>query len=179
MNRIPTPLWKTAAVELFVLQETDVTDEYVGWLNNPDVNRFLECRFAVHTPESVREFVRGHLLDPASLFCGIRSVAHSYRHVGNIKLSPIEWNHGQAEVGIMIGDKTIWGKGIGTEAIRVMANIARSELGLHKLSAGLYGSNIASQTAFRRAGFKAICQQQDDVVMNDKIETVVRLDCLL
>ena len=179
MNPIPTPLWKTSAVELFVLQETDVTDEYVGWLNNPRVNRFLECRFAVHTRESVREFVRGHLLDPSSLFCGIRSGAHSWKHVGNIKLSPIDRNHGLGEVGVIIGDENAWGKGIGTEAIRIMSGIARSELGLRKLVAGCYGSNVGSQIAFQRAGFEIACRLNDHFLLDGKTEPLVLMERLL
>ena len=179
MNPTPTPLWKTPAVELFVLQETDVTEDYVGWLNNPDVNRFLESRFAVHTRESVREFVRGHLLDPASLFCGIRSGAHSWKHVGNIKLSPIDRHHRIAELGIMIGDEFAWGKGIGTEAIRVMAGIARSELGLRKLTAGAYGSNAGSLIAFQRAGFEIACRLNDHFLLDGKPEPLVLMERLL
>ena len=179
MNPIPTSLWKTAAVELFVLQESDVTDDYVGWLNNPRVNRFLESRFEVHTRESVREFVRGHLFDPASLFCGIRSGAHSLKHVGNIKLSPIDRNHRIAELGIMIGDESAWGKGIGTEAIRVMAGIARSELGLRKLTAGCYGSNTGSLIAFQRAGFEIACRLKDHFLLDEKTEPLVFLERLL
>ena len=174
MNLPSSPLWKTSAAELFVLEEADATEEYAGWLNNPNVNRFLESRFAVHTRESVREFIRRHLLDPASLFCGIRSVAHSRKHVGNIKLSPIAWKLGQAEVGIMIGDESAWGKGLGSEAIRILADIARSELGLRKLTAGCYADNIGSQTAFRRAGFQIECPAK--VLFADgRTETVVRM----
>jgi [ribosomal protein S5]-alanine N-acetyltransferase len=175
MNPPTSPLWKTPAAELFVLQEADATEEYVGWLNNPNVNRFLESRFAVHTRESVREFIRRHLLDPGSLFCGIRSVAHSRKHVGNIKLSPIAWNVGQAEIGIMIGDETAWGKGLGTEAIRMMADIARAELGLRKLTAGCYEGNVGSQSAFRRAGFEMEFPAKEALLANGRTERVVRM----
>ena len=170
---------KTPVAELFVLQESDATEDYVGWLNDPDVNRFLESRFVIHTHESVREFIRRHLLDPSSLLCGIRSVAHARKHVGNIKLSPIEWNEGQAEIGIMIGDKNAWGKGIGTEAIRILAGIARSELNLRRLTAGCYPENIGSQTAFLRAGFELECPAKEKVFADGSTGTVVRMRLLL
>ena len=35
----------------------DVTHEYVSWLNNPAVNQYLECRYVVHTIDSVRQYV--------------------------------------------------------------------------------------------------------------------------
>lgn len=40
------------------LDETGVTDRYVAWLNDPDVNRFVEARFTPQAHDSVRAFVR-------------------------------------------------------------------------------------------------------------------------
>jgi len=148
-----TDRWCTPAIECFLLVPELVTSAYVGWLNDPEINRFLESRFVVQDLAGVRKFVAMQLADPKALFLGIRSVALD-RHVGNIKLGPIDRQHGLAEVGIMIGDRGAWGRGIGTDAIQVVAQIAQHELGLRKLTAGCYGSNVGSARAFHKAGFE-------------------------
>lgn len=146
--------WRNERVELFLLEEADVSPAYVGWLNDPLVNRYLESRFVAHDETSTRAFVAACLSDPAALLLGVRSRALSGRHVGNIKLGPIDLRHGLAEVGILIGAREAWGAGVGTSAIQVVSQIACRMLGVRKLTAGCYSSNIGSQRAFERVGFK-------------------------
>jgi [ribosomal protein S5]-alanine N-acetyltransferase len=152
--RIPaTGRWRTTRIECRVLEPGDVSQRYIDWLNDPEVNRYLESRFQVHTLETTRAFVAAQLADPSVLLLGIHSLELG-RHVGNIKLGPIQRPHGLAEVGIMIGDRGAWGLGIASEAISAIAEIARHELGLRKLTAGCYRSNGASGRAFVKAGFQ-------------------------
>jgi RimJ/RimL family protein N-acetyltransferase len=152
MHAVPTERWRGRAVELFLLEPDLVTETYVGWLNDSAVNQYLECRFAEATLANTRSFVEDALASPATLFLGIRSIALG-RHVGNIKLAPIDRNHGLGEIGILVGDRDAWGRGIASQAIGQLAAIAREELGLRKLTAGCYASNVGSVRAFEKAGF--------------------------
>lgn len=168
----PTPRWRTDVVECFLLEPDLVSDDYVAWLNDPEVNRFLESRFQVQTLEGVREFVARQLADPRSLFLGIRSVELG-RHVGNVKISPIVREHGLGEIGIMIGDRDAWGRGVATEALRVIAAIARHELGLRKLTAGCYESNGGSTRAFLKAGFHIEATRPDHFLLDGEPEDFI------
>src|SRR5215204_5317858 len=107
MRLAPSDRWRTDAIELFLLLPEHATHEYVQWLNDPDVNRFLESRWSVQNRQSVAAFITAALADPKTLFLGIRSRALN-RHIGNIKVGPIDRNHGLGEVGIMIGDRAAW-----------------------------------------------------------------------
>jgi ribosomal-protein-alanine N-acetyltransferase len=179
MNPPISPRWNSDSVELFVMHESDVTDDYVKWLNDPLVNRFLESRFQVQDKKSVSEFVRANYNSSNSLFCGIRAVDLSRKHIGNIKLSPIDMNHGLAQVGIMIGDESARGKGIGTEAIRIISDIARHDLGLRKLTAGCYSSNVGSLIAFQRAGFEVVAERRAHFLLNGNPEALILMERFL
>jgi [ribosomal protein S5]-alanine N-acetyltransferase len=139
-------------VRLFVLRPEHVGEHYLSWMNDPQVQRFLESRFARHDGESIRTFVSTCLADPKVLFLGIASGTDG-RHVGNIKLGPIDRNHLTADIGLMIGDRSAHGRGIATASIRIMVRIAREKLRLAKLTAGAYASNLGSIRAFQKAGF--------------------------
>lgn len=152
MRLEPSFPWNTGRVALFVIEGSHVTHEYVSWLSDPAVNRFLESRFARHDHASTVAYVNRMLADPNALMLGIRSLELD-RHVGNIKLAPIDRHHGLGEIGLLIGDRSAWGRGLGTEAISLMLDIATRQLGLRKLTAGCYASNAASARAFERAGF--------------------------
>jgi ribosomal-protein-alanine N-acetyltransferase len=170
--------WCTPAVECFLLMPELVTQAYVDWLNDPEINRFLESRFVLQDISDVRAFVAIQLADPKTLFLGVRSVALN-RHVGNIKLGPIDRQHGLGEIGIMIGDRGAWGRGIGADAIRVVVRIAQHELGLRKLTAGCYGSNVGSARAFLNAGFEIEGMRPAHFLLDGRPEDLTLMACHL
>lgn len=131
---------------------SDVTKEYVGWLNSPEINQYLEIRFMRHTLKNVKEYVEKSLKDRSLVFLAIVR-KDSDKHIGNIKLGPINKYHKHAEIGIMIGDKNSWGKGFAGEAIDLLTNFAFKKLKLHKIIAGAYGGNIGSIKTFTKNGF--------------------------
>jgi len=152
-------------VSLFLLKPEHVTQEYVSWLNDPEVNQYLECRFTKHTLESSRNFVQSLLDSPENLFLGIRSNLFD-RHVGNIKIGPIDENHGTGEMGIVIGDKKAWGKGIASSAVSLMVRIARDLHLLRKIFASYYSSHIASQRLFEKSGFEVEGVRKQHFLLN-------------
>lgn len=170
MQLDPTPRWSTERIELFVLRPEHVGPGYVGWLVDREVNRFLESRFATHTEQSTRSFVQGCLDDPKALFLGIRSKVLGSRHVGNIKLAPIDARHGLAEIGILIGERSAWGRGIASDAIAALAEIALEQFSLRKLTAGCYASNVGSQKAFQRAGFEFEGERRKHFILDGRPE---------
>lgn len=171
-------LTENSHISLFLLKPDHVTPNYVSWLNDPQVNQYLECRFTKHTIASTRNFVQATLNSPNNLFLGITSHLLN-RHVGNIKIGPIDKNHKLSAIGIMIGDKNAWRKGIGSQAINLMLGIARNQLLLRKVTAGCYGANIGSQRTFKKSGFKteAVCKQH--FLLNGKLEDWILMSKLL
>jgi RimJ/RimL family protein N-acetyltransferase len=122
-------------------------------LEDPEVNRYLETRWAVQTLDAIRDFVSEMAESPHNyLFAMIENA--SGLHIGNIKLGPICPNHRFAEVGFFIGERSCWGAGFATEAIRLVAAFAFGRLGLNRIHAGLYSSNRGSAKALLKAGFR-------------------------
>lgn len=134
------------------LRPEDVSQAYVDWMNDPGIVQFTESRFLSHTMESIREFVQACHGDPDVILFGIFDKPTEL-HIGNIKLGPINRRHLLADIGIIVGRREFWGKGIATEAISLLCDYAFSEMGLHKLTAGCYSTNFGSAKAFEKAGF--------------------------
>lgn len=134
------------------LTQSDVTEKYVGWLNDPGINRFLETRFSVHTLETCSTFVAETNADPQSYLFGIFDRNTGY-HIGNIKLGFIKPVHQSGQISLFIGDKGYWRRGIATEAISTITNWAFYSLNLERVEAGCYDENIGSLRAFLKAGY--------------------------
>lgn len=130
----------------------DCTARYVGWLADPDVNRYLETRWRVQTLETVTEFVAAMIDSPTSyLFAIVRR--DDGVHVGNVKLGPVEARHLYADLSYFVGERSAWGMGLATEAVALATRFAFERLRLHRVQAGLYESNIASRRVLEKAAF--------------------------
>ncbi len=149
--QIAAPL-TTARIVLRPLAAADVSQRYVQWLNDPHVNRYLESRLVVQTRETVEAFVRAMNASAHDLLLGMFT-REAQRHIGNIRLGPIDEYHRRAPIGLLLGEKDAWGRGFGTEAVSAVADDAFGRLALEKLIAGCYAANLASLRLFHKAGF--------------------------
>lgn len=141
-------------VNLRCIGEADVGDAYLGWLHDEEVVRFLEVRHTQpHSGEDIKSFVRSMIGSSVDLLMGI--FVGGGKHVGNIKLTVVSKISQRAEIGILIGDKSCWGQGIATRAIRLLTEYAVCHLGMRKITAGCYAPNLGSQKAFLKAGYLA------------------------
>lgn len=140
-------------VFLRIVKKEDCNDDYVNWLRDPEVNRFLETRWVEQNIKTIQNFVKQMDVDPRQfLFAIIEN--NSFRHIGNIKIGPINAQHSFADVSYFIGEKGVWGKGYATEAIMLATQIGFEKLSLHRMQAGVYAANIGSQKALQKAGYQ-------------------------
>ncbi len=135
------------------LQESDVTGKYVHWLNDPEINRYLEVRHVTQTIESCIEFVKEMNVDQSQHLFGIFLIQNG-EHIGNIKLGFINQYHLRGQLSLFIGDSNCWRKGYASEAIRAITKWGFDELGLGKIEAGCCEENVASRNVFLNVGYK-------------------------
>ena len=147
-------------IVLRLLAPEDVGEAYLRWMNDPEITRFLECRWARHTRESLQHFVRGANESPRDFLFGI-FCDEGKRHIGNIKIGNVDGIHRFGDLGLVVGEKDCGGRGVATQAIEQACAYARNELGLHKLVAGIYRGTVGSLRAFRKAGFRRVGVLQD------------------
>lgn len=169
---------ETHRFELRTLDDSYISDRYLSWLNTVEVNQYLETRFTTQTVESLSDFVNQMLLSQNTLLLAIVS-KESGLHIGNIKLGPINRAHNSAPLGLVIGEKSWWGKGVAKEVIASVSDWGFDFLGLDKLNAGSYASNMGSIRAFLACGFVEEGRQisqvklhsgiRDDVVLLGKV----------
>ena len=159
---------------LRALEPSDLNAIYLGWLNDPEVNRYLETRFLPQTQEALQGYWQAHRDDPASPWFAICLVGDG-RHIGNIKLGPIQWLHRRADLSLFIGDRSCWAQGYASEAIALVRDWGFRELDLRKLNAGIYAGNIGSRRAFEKCGFELEGTLRDEVVSGGQRLDVWRL----
>jgi RimJ/RimL family protein N-acetyltransferase len=58
------------------------------------------------------------------------------------------------EVWILIGDREYWGKGYGTDAMRLLLRYAFDELGLHRITLKTFSFNLRAIRSYEKVGFR-------------------------
>jgi RimJ/RimL family protein N-acetyltransferase len=138
-------------VYLRAVSEEDVTDRYQSWLSDPEVTRYMGWRAFPASRESIAEYVRSRR-SGESLFLAIIE-KRTDLHLGNIHLGPIDWVHRRAELAMLLGERSAWGKGLMTEAFELVTGHAFNALNLHKLKAGTDEGNIGAVRVFQKTGW--------------------------
>ena len=140
------------AVVLKELTIENASDEYFSWLNDPNVNKYLESRHRKHDQQECSAFIGECSKREDVILLGIFLEGED-RHIGNVKIGPIDSVNSFAEIGLLIGERSMWGRGIGTHVIKEAIEYARSIAGIRTLCATVCEPNTGSRRAFEKAGF--------------------------
>ncbi len=74
--------------------------------------------------------------------------------IGGVGLWISSWTHAETWLGISIGERDYWGRGYGTDAMRLAVQYAFLELGLRRVSLGLHAYNERALKSYQKVGFK-------------------------
>jgi RimJ/RimL family protein N-acetyltransferase len=77
----------------------------------------------------------------------------SNKHIGNIKLDNFDWVSRTCELGVLIGEKDFWGKGIGSEVCKLTIKYAFEQLNIRKILLAVYAHNIGAIKVYEKLGF--------------------------
>jgi RimJ/RimL family protein N-acetyltransferase len=146
-----TPYLVERKVRLRPLLESDATECW-AWFNDPDVRRTLALRGRPNTEAISRAFI--HNLDPRRDQVFAIMTREDDVYVGNCGLHEIHPVDRYAMLGLVIGRKDYWGKGLGTEAVRLLCRYAFDELNLHRVALSTYAINERGVRLYTRVGFK-------------------------
>lgn len=89
---------------------------------------------------------------PDNYYFSIRTLDED-RLLGDIGLDGIQWNQGDAFMGIALGDRDYWGRGYGSDAISLILRYAFRELNLSRVSLNVFEYNPRAIHVYEKMGF--------------------------
>ena len=134
------------------LLHSDINEEYLSWFRDNEVTSFLEVQGSSLTKQLVEDYMDlGR--NTASYYMYAICLLEGDKHIGNLKVGPINHKHKIADLVCVIGDKSFWGKGLAAEAISLGNTIAFETYDIRKLHGQIYADNIGSVKAYSKAGW--------------------------
>ncbi|MFL4471162.1 GNAT family N-acetyltransferase [Tateyamaria armeniaca] len=100
------------------------------------------------TPEAADAWVQSHIDDPHSWIIEANGAL-----IGGIRLYGINYSDQRAQLAIGIIDPKALGKGLGTQAMQLLAAHAFDTMGLHRLGCRVLDFNARAIAAYEKVGF--------------------------
>jgi len=84
-------------------------------------------------------------------------------YIGGCGINHIDWLNRIATIGIFIGDKTLWGMGMGTDAMHVLIQFIFQEMNLNKVRLYVYDFNQRAIECYSKCGFQVEARLRSSV----------------
>jgi diamine N-acetyltransferase len=157
----------------------DLAPSYARWMNQLEVRRGL-VHMGIAAPETQEKWVDENIeksakREPQTVEFTVYDCTDSTA-VGTAGLLQIAHAHGTAEFGIAIGERR--GRGLGTEATRLVLDYAFHVRHLRNVLLETLDWNVAGLTAYERAGFRRVGVRRGAVMSRGRPTDVVIMDAV-
>jgi RimJ/RimL family protein N-acetyltransferase len=122
----------------------------VEWFNDAEIR----SRIASWRPMSLaaeEAFIEGLAKSDDFVFAVV--LKDGDRFVGNTGLHQIDQKNRSGMFGIVLGDKSAWGRGIGTEVTRLMTGWAFDHVNLNRVWLEVYDDNLRAVRVYEKVGY--------------------------
>jgi RimJ/RimL family protein N-acetyltransferase len=137
----------------------DLIPIYHAWITNLETTQYLSEAGAAPSLDEEIAWFEGLARNPATRNFTVYALP-AYQPIGTINLHAINHRHRKANMGIMIGEPDMRGRGLGTEAVELVVDYAFHALDLHSVWLTTYEFNDRARNAYLRAGFKEVGRRE-------------------
>lgn len=148
----------------------DISESYLSWLQDPEVLRFSNQRFRVHTKETCQAYLDSFDGSP-NYFLAICNRLTGVM-IGTLTVYR-SLPHGTADIGILIGERQFWGQGFGAEAFCLVLSALKDSGAVRKITAGTLKVNRGMVRILEKAGLQQEAIHRDQELFNGEPVDVV------
>lgn len=139
--------------------ERDDLPRLVAWMNDPAVRENLHVTYPLSLAHETEWFEATLKQEPAAQPFVIEAPALSggideWVPIGTTAFHAVSWRTRAAEFGIVLGDRSLWGKGYGTDAARTLMRWAFGELNLNRVWLRVFEDNVRAIRSYEKLGFR-------------------------
>lgn len=148
-----------------------------SWFNDVETIKYLHTGRWGTSINSQKKFIEVLEADKNQLQMAVIA-KKSRKLIGLAKLNHINLINRNADISIVIGEKSCRGKGMASEAVRLLIDYAFNYLNLHRITAGSVEENMSSTYLFKKLGFKEEGLLREDFYVEGKYLNCIKMGLL-
>lgn len=123
------------------------------WFNDAEMTHFLLPHAPIGREEEERRIARTSSEQGASVFHFVICRLEDRLPIGTVSLFDIDRHRRSAGFGIAVGEKSFWGRGLGTDATRTIVDFGFRDLELERIWLHVHAYNPRGHRAYAKVGF--------------------------
>ena len=148
----PVPIIRGERVFLRAGERSDIAN-FVRWFNDGETTSYLSMRSPMSVAMEEKWFEDMLSRQGKDSYHFVICMIEDSRPIGTMGLFAIDHVNGHAGIGISIGEKDLWGKGLGTDAMNALLDFGFGMLRLERLWLEVYDFNSRARRSYDKCGF--------------------------
>ena len=157
------------------LNPEDVSDRYVRWLNDSEVNKFLEIRHS--TPLTKQDAIK-FVIDCEKHHRHHWGIFFNNEHVGNISCNAYNHIYRWVDISSLIGEKKYRASNLAKFALAGAIEYLFTVSNFHRIQAGTYSVHFSGITLLTNLGFKKEAVLREAAIVDNKYVDVLKFGLL-
>jgi ribosomal-protein-alanine N-acetyltransferase len=149
---------------------SDINQRYLGWLNDKEALRFSNQRFFLHSQQTSVAYLES-FVGTSNLFLTIADRA-SEEMLGTMT-AYTSLSHSTVDVGILLGERSRWGQGLGKEAWCLLVNWLLDHARFRKVTAGCAAGNLGMRRLMEAADMRHEATKREQEIIDGKPHDLV------
>jgi RimJ/RimL family protein N-acetyltransferase len=146
---------KGELVRLSAVDPEEFSKAFTGWRRDSEFMRLIDSsEVMLRSQKDSQKWIEKELEDQEvnQYMFTIRTLADD-KLLGDIGLSVVNWMSRDAFVGLGIGERDFWGRGYGTDVMKVILRYAFTEINLRRVTLSVFEYNPRAVRSYEKAGF--------------------------
>ena len=148
----PLPILRGEHIYLRPSERTDVPN-FVRWLNDAETTSYLNMRAPMSEAMEEKWFEGMVERQGKDHYHYVICLLKNDQPIGSLSLFAVDYVNGNAGIGISIGEKSLWGKGYGTDAMNALLDFGFGMLRLERMWLEVYVFNKRARRSYDKSGF--------------------------
>ncbi len=159
------------------IQKEDFTEGLFYWANDQEITHYMYIGLRPSIKEQMEKLYLDTINNEKEIVFAIVDKEND-KAIGLVGLYQINYHVRSAEFRILIGDKTYWGKGIGTECAKAIIDYAFKNINLNKVWLGVSEENLGAVKSYEKSGFVFEGKLRKEIYRNNKYYDAIRMSIL-
>ena len=144
-----------------------VNNNYLSWMKDLETTKFIKKTKTNISLNDLLLFAKKMIDSNFDYFYAIL-FKKNLKHIGNVRLGPIDFKVMKSNFGILIGNKNFHGIGIGTEVLSLIKKFSFRTLKLKKITFPVVQKNIPAMGLYKKNGFVIKKNLKKNFIKNGK-----------